>query len=232
MSSRASRLRIFDALTVENPPPIPLNDETVIFSLPEPAEFEAGVGNEEFWNTAIVVTAKEGSGYTGSVEIFYTRLELSQLDDGVEVVNEYPYSLDSLVTALNRKFDSFLTVDDLETVEVLAAPTRFKKSATLRLTARQDSLGWIGSVTLDVSNWAANVPNQDQDLIGRTYHYELSDVWKVKHDLNTTNLIGTIRDVTGRLVFAHIEILNENEFQVEFTEPEAGCINVVFFMHP
>lgn len=230
MSSRESRLKIFDALTAENRPPIPLNDDTVTFSLPVAVDYIPGTGDEDYWNTKITVTARPGSGYTGSVDIFYTRLDLKLFDNGSLVFNEYPYTPEALVAVLNRLHQSYLTVDDLETIEVVSTPKVGSNVFTLLLRAREDSLAWIGDVTLQVARWADALPDPSQDSLPKTYYFASSLVWNVKHNLNTTNFIESITNSDGIPVYAFVHVLSPNEFQIEFTEPEAGRLNVIFFM--
>ena len=148
MSSLSSRLKIFQALTAENPPPIPFSDDTVILSDPEPAlDSQPGVGDE--WNTKVTVTAKPGSGYSGSVDVYYRRIHLMRFE-GTQVAVECKITPEILIEALNRCHSTFLSLDDLQPIDPTTLPCQSGVVRCLELISLDNSLGWYGSVRVPV----------------------------------------------------------------------------------
>lgn len=149
MSSSASRLKIFQALTAENPPPIPFSDDTVTLSDPVVSvDPQPGCGDE--WNTKVTVTAKPGSGYSGSVDVYYRRSNLQKFLGTNVLIQECRFTPESIIAALNSCYNSFLSLDDLEPIDPANLPCHAGVLRCLELTALDNSLGWFGVVRVPV----------------------------------------------------------------------------------
>lgn len=64
-----------------------------------------------------------------------------------------------------------------------------------------------------------------------TFSFESALVWRIRHTANTKNFVETIISVDGQRVYGNIQIIDNTEFLVEFTEPESGKITVVFYLN-
>jgi len=149
MTNSASRIKIFEALTAENPPPIPFNDDTIWLSDPVPsADPQPGVGDE--WNTMVTVTAKPGSGYSGSVNVYYRRVDLQKFAGTQILDRECRFTPQAIIDALNNCYKSFLSLEDLQAITDSDLPCQSGVVKCLTLSALENSLGWIGAVTLPV----------------------------------------------------------------------------------
>jgi len=79
-----------------------------------------------------------------------------------------------------------------------------------------------------VQRWESTLHSM-QGVVAKTFWFPSSMVWHVVHNLDCLHFHESIRNKAGRKVFAHVELINEKEFLVEFTEPEEGFLNVIFF---
>lgn len=149
MTRTLSRLKIFQALTAENPPPIPFNDETVTLSDPTPS-VDPNPGQGDEWNTKITVTAKPGSGYTGSVDVYYRRNDLRKFEGTASLVQECRFTTDTFLDALNRCQTVALGWEDLEPFDPKRLPCRAGVIRCIELKALDTSLGWFGTVVVPV----------------------------------------------------------------------------------
>ena len=149
MSSSASRIKIFEALTAKNPPPIPFNDDTVWLSEPSP-NLDPLPQSGDDWNTMVTVIAKPGSGYSGSVNVFYRRVDLQRFAGTEALMRECKFTPQAIIDALNKCYLSFLSLEDLHEITEADLPCATGVVRCLTLTALDNSLGWIGTVTLPV----------------------------------------------------------------------------------
>ena len=53
-------------------------------------------------------------------------------------------------------------------------------------------------------------------------------VWRVVHGEQTVHFMAALRSASGQTLYAETQVVNENEFTVHFTEPEAGAVSAVF----
>lgn len=60
------------------------------------------------------------------------------------------------------------------------------------------------------------------------FAFDYSEKWTITHQRNTTKIIESIADSAGNKLFAAINIVDPNSFEVIFTEATAGTINVFF----
>jgi hypothetical protein len=52
--------------------------------------------------------------------------------------------------------------------------------------------------------------------------------WRVSHNFNTRRFVVVIRDQEGALHLTNPTILDNNTFTLQFTEPMAGTVDVLF----
>ncbi len=60
------------------------------------------------------------------------------------------------------------------------------------------------------------------------FTFSLSMSWVVQHNQNSFDFIETIYDTNRKRIYANVEIIDENSFKVEFTQPQAGSVKAIF----
>jgi hypothetical protein len=60
--------------------------------------------------------------------------------------------------------------------------------------------------------------------------YDESLEWVILHNQNTSNFIVQVYDDNNTMIFANIEIIDENKFSIRFTTPARGTAKVLFFV--
>lgn len=95
-------------------------------------------------NTVLTISAVFGSGYTGSVDVYYNRIDLSQLGSAVEVSSEEAFTVDSFLQAMIDKYGLSIVSEDLLPYDVSAIQTL--EETTVTLTAHPCSLMWKGTI--------------------------------------------------------------------------------------
>jgi hypothetical protein len=135
----SSQEKLLALINQDNPNPFPLTLAQVTFSDP------VAVDNQ-LWNTKVTVSSVPGSGYYGDVDVNYKRNSFSELGDSVTVMSELPFTIETIVALLNTTRATYLTVDDIESIEVSIMDVG--DIGTVVLNAKSTSLGWLGSVTL------------------------------------------------------------------------------------
>lgn len=65
--------------------------------------------------------------------------------------------------------------------------------------------------------------------IAKTYYYDPSMSWTIKHNMMTDIFAVTIINLNKDRLYAPITIIDNTEFKVDFTDIEAGSITVQFF---
>jgi len=99
------------------------------------------------YNTRITVEAAPGRGYLGTVDVTYKRIVLSEVAPDAHIRSTQPFTKESTLALLNATFQLFLSVDDLED---FTPPTlALNETASLTLTAKPDSFGWMGSFDVE-----------------------------------------------------------------------------------
>lgn len=126
----------------KNTPPKLLTTALVRFN--EPVE-EAGEG----WDTRVLMLANPGKGYRGDVEIFYTRIPLSDLNAAPALRSETGFTAESLISSLNGVAGAFITIDDLEPFEI--PELALGESKVVTIVSKETSLGWRGSVDISIT---------------------------------------------------------------------------------
>ncbi len=143
--------RIITMVNGVNVPTYPLTRESVLF-------IDVVVDPANKWNTRVVMKAAAGSDYTGQVELFYTRANLTEL--GVlELVSEPAFTLESLCDAINLVKTSQLTPIDLTNTEVPAMDTGIP--TTFTISADDQSLVWLSNVQVSV---VTGIPKEAHNL--------------------------------------------------------------------
>lgn len=63
--------------------------------------------------------------------------------------------------------------------------------------------------------------------------YDFTDAMSVRivHNLNTRNFTKSIINSLGEDVIAPVDILNSNEFTINFTDPETGSVTIMFYIN-
>lgn len=102
----------------------------------------------EGYNTTMTLTGKPGKGYYNSVEVKYRRVDLSALSDEIEIRKEGQLTLEEICTYLNNGYTAFLSVDDLEPIDIPVLPVG--GSDYITLVAKSDSVGWTGSQSVAI----------------------------------------------------------------------------------
>lgn len=94
-------------------------------------------------NTAITVTAKVASGYSGSVNLTYNRLDLTVFTDGnTEFTLNGISTTEDLLPAINARFGLQMAVTDIIVEAVV--------NGAVNLKARSTSLVWVGNVDITI----------------------------------------------------------------------------------
>lgn len=133
--------QLFQALNTENPPPFPFTPESVRISPPEAVEGEG-------YNTKIIVSALPESGYYGSVPVYYSRIDLTNLGSGLGLESDIPFTKESFLAALNQARQSWVAESELEGLDL-----PFQQNGvvlTVPLAARSEAYGWTGSNTISI----------------------------------------------------------------------------------
>ena len=68
----------------------------------------------------------------------------------------------------------------------------------------------------------------EMGFAARTYSFVGAVVLHVKHNMRSTRFTESIYDSTGGKLFAAVEVIDNSEFVVTFTEPQTGSVTVVF----
>ena len=68
-------------------------------------------------------------------------------------------------------------------------------------------------------------------FIAKTYTFTQALNWNVKHpDIVSSNFAETITNSSGVIVYAPKRIISNTEFTIDFTEPESGILNVIYYI--
>lgn len=117
---------------------------------------------------------------------------------------------------------------------------RFRNDATLahdfvKGDATLDIVGDDGTYP-SLAKLAANVQLliAQQSRIGfivKTYTFEPALTWRVIHpDVISTNFVESIINLNGDKVFAPRTVISSTEFTINFTEPEGGILDVIYYI--
>lgn len=108
-------------------------------------------------NTRLTVDAAPESGYKGSVDVFYSRIELAKASTS-GLMSEIPISSESIIAHLNQHPEVQLSLQDLTALDV--PELQVGDTVTVQVVAKDDSLGWTG--TAEVALLYGLPPNSDE----------------------------------------------------------------------
>lgn len=93
----------------------------------------------------------------------------------------------------------------------------------------------LAAMQNDTSNIIDVISNNSthpmQGVVAQTFSFAQAMMWQVKHNLLTINFTETVTNSFGERIYAAITIIDNTEFIIEFTEPESGSVNVMFFVN-
>lgn len=107
------------------------------------------------YNTTATLVPAPGSGFTDSKTITWNRVDLANVLDGSGLLADGNLTQQDVVDKVNANWATWLTLADLEDFAV--PNTSDLEIHPLTLTARADSLGFYGSVTLSLSRPSMSV---------------------------------------------------------------------------
>jgi hypothetical protein len=128
--------KLLELLNIDNPNTVIFDNNNISFSDPI-----AEVGNG--YDTKILASALPGTLYTGSILLYYTRINLLELGNAVWLFSDVPFTTDIVISILNTARNAFLIVDDLETIIIPGMALGDIRSIVF--TAKPNSVNWIGS---------------------------------------------------------------------------------------
>lgn len=164
LSSKASLLSFINAKNATT-----FTEADLVFSPPQPLN---GTWRElaNPHNTAIRVTAAQGSIFQGTQVVTYDRLKLSDLPNlpGWRISADRPVSTHDLFTGLMHYNGLHLSADDIENTPMV---DNGNNTYTGTLTAKATSLGWIGQLEVTVTQGATTLDTviSTADMAGLNY---------------------------------------------------------------
>lgn len=108
-------------------------------------------------NTKITVSAVDQSGYKGSVEVHYDRLNLTVTEPADGYRSEADITIDEILVMLNTRSNVPITLDD---VDIIIPEMQIGDIRTITISAKAESFGWVNAV--QVSMLKGLTPNSDQ----------------------------------------------------------------------
>lgn len=137
-----SLTRVFDEVNQKNLPKYPISLKNVTVEPPTVVQGER--------NTRVLLRAVPGRSYINTQELFYKRLDISDILTQASVMSDQPLTPQLLLDLVNSQYALFLTLDELE---VFTTPTvAFGDSVTITLQSKSDSFGFIGSADVEFTN--------------------------------------------------------------------------------
>lgn len=143
--------RLTEMVEEKNTPTYPLTRDSIRY---------VGVASDPSnqWNTRVTMQARPGSGYVGSVQLFYTRANLTALGT-LEFSQEAPFTIAQLCEMINAEKASQMTAEDLSNTYIPQMETGVV--TTLILGAAEDSLVWLGNTQVSL---LTGIPAKAPDL--------------------------------------------------------------------
>lgn len=158
--TKASNQQVFDLINAENS--TTFNSSQITLGTPT---VNGDVSKNK--NTALIVTALGGSGYTGSMSVYYNRLDIG--DFALRLTPEISLDLVTTKAQMVSVFNTYYgcNIVDTEIVDVLT-PTPTVDGIPYTITAASSNLVYYGSITLNVKlntiNISAVLPNRIVNL--------------------------------------------------------------------
>lgn len=155
--------RLIALMIASNPQAALLSPSVITLSPPRQL-----IGNK----VEVTICAVPDTGYLGSVDINYNRINLSEFGTGLSFIEQYNYSLLKIVDNLNTLRNSYLAINDIDVTTVIDAIDPDIKIVTI--TAKPTSYEWFGSVVITVLT---------HDLGETTNEAVLASVLRLRTDL-------------------------------------------------
>jgi hypothetical protein len=175
----SSQQNILDLVVASNPSAALLTLSDVTFSLPT-------ASTDPSKNTQVTLTVIPSRGYSGAITIYYNRKNLANFGTNLSFIQELNFSLSDIVSELNVLRNSSLTVADINSLETTVSQNGDFK--TFLLTAKEDSLEWIGSLEITVLTRIANTTTEETVL---------ASVFKLQDRITDLENIGFVTEVAG-----------------------------------
>lgn len=137
---------IYDLINQANPDMFyEASPSNILLGIPE---VFAGEGTR---NTRIPVYGIQNHGYRGVSQVFYERIDLATLFEGVSPTFR---SLDftdahALLSKINAKYGTFLEIDDVENV-TFPVFTELEEHYSFELVVKEERLNWVGTLTIEL----------------------------------------------------------------------------------
>ncbi|MNU58041.1 hypothetical protein D3C71_471690 [compost metagenome] len=141
-----AQLKIFDLINQANPD---------MFYEATPANITLGVPEvfvgEGTRNTRLPVFGNEGHGYKGVSQVFYERLDLTTLFEGVQPsFRGLDFTdLHALLTKINTRYGTWLEPVDVDNI-VFPTFTELETHHSFELVVKDQRLNWVGTVTVEL----------------------------------------------------------------------------------
>lgn len=132
--------RVLELVNEKNNVTYPLTEESVTL-------VDMVVDSQSTHNTRVTMRSIPRQGYTGQVDLFYTRSNLSALGT-IELVQEPAFGYEDMLGAINRMKGSQVAPDDFTNTGLPQIDTGI--ITTLILSAKASSLGWIGNTQIKI----------------------------------------------------------------------------------
>ncbi len=151
-----------------------INEDNTTTFTPALLEFGVPATDAGAKNTKVVITAAVGSGYTGTRDIFYNRVDLATVPGARSTIFQVGNAdqLSELVPEINTAYGINLTTDDFTEAAIPAFPGQMPhETQTIDLVAKATSLIWRGQVTLtlNANDIALSAAIPTNELNGLTY---------------------------------------------------------------
>lgn len=143
--------RIVEMVNADNAPTYPLTRESVLF-------IDVVVDPAGQWNTRVTMKAMANSGYTGQVDLFYTRANLTALGT-LEFVQEAPFTVESLCSTINAAKAAQMSPEDLTNTSIPAMETGVV--TTFTISAAANSLVWLSNAEVSL---LTGIPAESHNL--------------------------------------------------------------------
>jgi len=153
--------QVLNYLNTDNVNQVPLTLADITFSNPVPSNITVD-------NTLITVSAIAGSGYEGSVELYYNRIDFAELGSTVWLFSDIEFTTDIVISLLNTDRNCiFLDNTDIATLNI---PYMVSGDvASVILTAQENSINWTGSTVLSLFMGFPIISNTLHELVNTTF---------------------------------------------------------------
>lgn len=130
---------VIDLLNKVNAATVVLKPSDVTFALPQIDTTDA---SGQF-NTRVNISAATNGNYRDSVEVFYHRVPLQELDGNLDVISEFAITPESLVAFVNDKALADIGLDELLPIQIPS--WNVGDIIAIDLISKPDAFKWIGS---------------------------------------------------------------------------------------